>query len=84
MEKNERPRMVSQFEHENALMHYGAVNRRSMIMLIAVCVTCVLMAAIFAVTDTIRDREWQKMFTDILSNYTIEAQEDGVHEFADP
>ena len=82
MENNDKPLTVSRFEHENALMHYGAVNKRSMIVTVAVCITCILLTLIFVTSSALRDREWQKMFTDILSKF--EAQEYGVHQFSDP
>ena len=59
MEKrNDQPRTVSAFEHENALWHYGMVNKRSMIMLISVCVTFVLITLTFVIGYTIREKNW--------------------------
>lgn len=63
MENNERT--VSAFEHENSLMHYGMVNKRSMIMLISVCVTFVLITLIFVIGYTIRERNWLNTITQI-------------------
>ena len=63
MEKNERT--VSAFEHENSLMHYGMVNKRSMIMLISVCVTFVLITLIFVIGYTIREHNWLNTITQI-------------------
>ena len=63
MEKDERT--VSAFEHENSLMHYGMVNKRSMIMLISVCVTFVLITLIFVIGYTIRERNWLDTLTRI-------------------
>lgn len=63
----ETPRTVSQFEHENDLMHYGMVNHRSMVMLIAVCVTCTLIVAIFAFSGAIRDNIREKLWLDTLT-----------------
>ena len=63
MEKDERT--VSAFEHENSLMHYGMVNKRSMIMLISVCVTFVLITLIFVIGYTIRERNWLDTLTQI-------------------
>ena len=58
-------RSVSAFEHENALMHYGMVNKRSMIMLISVCVTFVLITLIFVIGYTVRERNWLDTITRI-------------------
>ncbi len=63
MEKDVRT--VSAFEHENSLMHYGMVNKRSMIMLISVCVTFVLITLIFVIGYTIRERNWLDTLTRI-------------------
>ena len=63
MEKNERT--VSAFEHENSMMHYGMVNKRSMIMLISVCITFVLITLIFVIGYTIRERNWLNTITQI-------------------
>ena len=56
--ENKSERTVSAFEHENSLMHYGMVNKRSMIMLISVCVTFVLITLIFVIGYTIREKNW--------------------------
>ena len=63
----EKERMVSAFEHENALMHYGRVNRRSLIALVCVCVT-------FIVITTIT-RTWNP--NDECALYTLRA-DDGI------
>jgi hypothetical protein len=60
-----KERTVSAFEHENSLMHYGMVNKRSMIMLISVCVTFVLITLIFVIGYTIRERNWLSTITQI-------------------
>ena len=79
MEKNERT--VSAFEHENSLMHYGMVNKRSMIMLISVCVTFVLIMLIFVIGYTIRERNWLDTLTQI---GVTEVAADGVHQQPNP
>lgn len=61
--ENKSERTVSAFEHENSLMHYGMVNKRSMIMLISVCVTFVLITLIFVIGYTIRERNWLDTIT---------------------
>ena len=79
----EEERKVSAFEHENALMHYGNVNKRSMIMLISVCVTFVLITLIFVIGYTVREKNW----LDTISNMrapTVEVAADGVHQQPDP
>ncbi len=79
----DKERTVSAFEHENDLMHYGMVNHRSMIMLIAVCVTFVLITLIFVIGYTVREKNWM----DLLARYypaTTEVAGDGVQQLPDP
>ena len=52
--ENKEARMVSAFEHENALMHYGRVNKRSMAVSISICITCIVIVLIFVIANTIR------------------------------
>lgn len=75
-------RTVSAFEHENSLMHYGMVNKRSMIMLISVCVTFVLITLIFVIGYTVREKNW----LNTLARISPAASEvtDGVHQQPDP
>ena len=75
----ENERKVSAFEHENSLMHYGMVNRRSMIMLISVCVTFVLITLIFVIGYTIREKNWLNTLTRI----GVTEVSDGVHQQPD-
>lgn len=81
MEKqNDAPRTVSAFEHENALWHYGNVNKRSMIMLIAVCVTFVLITLTFVIGYTVCERNW----LGTLSRMGVTEVSDGIHQQPDP
>ena len=79
MENKERT--VSAFEHENSLMHYGMVNKRSMIMLISVCVTFVLITLIFVIGYTVREKNWLNTLTRI---GVTEVADDGVHQQPNP
>lgn len=78
MENKERT--VSAFEHENSLMHYGMVNKRSMIMLISVCVTFVLITLIFVIGYTVREKNWLETLTRI----GVTEVADGVHQQPNP
>lgn len=80
--ENDKVRTVSQFDHENALMHYGMVNKRSMIMLLSVCVTFVLITLIFVIGYTIREKNWLDTLTRI--NPASEVAADGVHQQPNP
>ena len=82
---NEEPRTVSVYEHENALMHYGKVNKRSMIQFITFAVTVIILVSIFVLAYTRREQGWKKLISEIQSRPVIvEVQYDGVHEQPDP
>lgn len=76
---DDSPRMVSAFEHENALMHYGRVNKRMLIALVSICVTFVLVTLIFVMSYTAREREWINLISDLVTPKT-EVSADGVYE----
>ena len=73
---NEEPRTVSVYEHENALMHYGKVNKRSLIALICVCVTFVIITTIFVIAYTIREKNWLNVLTRMQTPAVTEVVED--------
>lgn len=81
--KRDEVRTISAFEHENALMHYGNVNKRSMIMLISVCVTFVLITLIFVIGYTIREKNWLDTLANI-KTATVEVAADGVYQQPNP
>lgn len=81
----DKPRMISAFEHENALMHYGHVNKRSLIALICVCVTFIVITTIFVITYTIREQNWLNAFTQMRSTPAVtEVQNGGIYQSKDP
>ena len=57
---------VSRFEHDKVMLHYNWVNRRSMISLIAVCITMILAILIFATNQTKREQMWQETIKHII------------------
>ena len=82
MEKrNDQPRMVSAFDHENALMHYGMVNKRSMIMLISVCITFVIITLTFVIGYTIREKNWLDTIKSMTPSVEVS---DGIQQQPDP
>lgn len=48
------------YDHQHTMMHYNWVNRRSMISLIAVCITMIIVVFIFATNQTRREEMWQE------------------------
>ena len=71
------------FDHQNTMMHYNWVNRRSMIQLIAVCVMAVIIVFIFTTNQTKREQMWQETIKEIVSQTTA-AEVDNGQQNADP
>ena len=68
------------FDVQNTMMHYNWVNRRSMISLIAVCLTMIIVVFIFATNQTKREQMWQET---IKSMYSTTAEVDHGQQNAD-
>ena len=68
---------VSRFEHDKDLMHYNWVNRRSMISLIAVCITMAIIVLIFVTNQTKREQMWQETIKEIVSQTANPEVSDG-------
>ena len=90
MEKrNDTQQTISKFDHENALMHYGMVNKRSMIMLISVCATFIIVTLTYVIGGTIRDNNREQYWLKVISQLTtpgiteVDAGE-GVHQQPHP
>lgn len=69
------------FDHQETMMHYNWVNRRSMISLIAVCVTMIIVVFIFATNQTKREQMWQET---IKSMYSAAQDANNGQQEADP
>ena len=80
---SEKDRCIPFFDHQNTMMHYNWVNRRSMISLIAVCVTMIVVVFIFATNQTKREQMWQETIKSIISQTSVAEVEDGQQD-ADP
>ena len=73
----DREQTVSAFEHENALWHYGRVNKRSLIALVCVCVTFVIITTIFVIAYTIREKNWLDTLQQIRTPVVEVSHEEG-------
>lgn len=73
--------MVSRFEHENALMHYGRVNKRSLIALICVCVTFIVITTIFVIAYTVREKNWLDTLASIRQTPAVTEVQNGIYEY---
>ena len=70
------------YDHQNTMMHYNWVNRRSMISLIAVCVTMIIVVFIFATNQTKREQMWQETIKSMYNSSITEV--DNGQQDADP
>lgn len=68
------------YDHQHTMMHYNWVNRRSMISLIAVCVTMIIVVFIFASNQTQREKMWQETIKDLYSSTVAAEVQDGTQE----
>ena len=64
------------YDHQNTMMHYNWVNRRSMISLIAVCLTMIIVVFIFATNQTKREQMWQETIKSMY-NSTVTGVDNG-------
>ena len=74
------------YDHQNTMMHYNWVNRRSMIQLIAVCIMAVVMVLIFATNQTQREQMWQETIKNTIEsmNKTTAAEVDNGQQKRNP
>ena len=80
---SEQEKCIPFFDHQNTMMHYNWVNRRSMISLIAVCLTMIIVVFIFASNQTKREQMWQETIKNIVKQTTMSEVEDG-QQVSDP
>ena len=66
-QNNCQEKCIPFYDHQNTMMHYNWVNRRSMISLIAVCVTMIIVVFIFATNQTKREQMWQETIKSMYS-----------------
>lgn len=68
------------YDHQHTMMHYNWVNRRSMISLIAVCVTMIIVVFIFASNQTQREKMWQETIKEMYSSTVTAEVQDGTQQ----
>ena len=74
---SDKERCIPFYDHQNTMMHYNWVNRRSMISLIAVCLTMIIVVFIFATNQTKREQMWQETIKEIVSQTTTAEVDNG-------
>ena len=62
------------FEVQDDRMHYNWVNRRSMISLIAVCITMIIIVIVFTTNQTKREQMWQETIKSMYSATAAEVE----------
>ena len=77
---SEQEKCIPFFDHQNTMMHYNWVNRRSMISLIAVCVTMIIVVFIFASNQTQREKMWQETIKEMYSSMVPAEVQDGTQQ----
>lgn len=73
----EQEKYIPFYDHQDTMMHYNWVNRRSMIQLIAVCLTMIIVVFIFATNQTKREQMWQDTIKQIVNQITMPEVDDG-------
>ena len=68
------------YDHQHTMMHYNWVNRRSMISLIAVCITMIIVVFIFASNQTQREKMWQETIKEMYSSTVAAEVQDGTQQ----
>ena len=68
------------YDHQHTMMHYNWVNRRSMICLIAVCITMIVVVFIFASNQTQREKMWQETIKEMYSSTVPAEVQDGTQQ----
>ena len=68
------------YDHQHTMMHYNWVNRRSMISLIAVCITMIIVVFIFASNQTQREKMWQETIKELYSSTVAAEVQDGTQQ----
>ena len=81
--EEKKPATISVFEHENAMMHKDRDCERMKNIVIAVCVTFVIITIIFVTGYTIRTRIWLDTILQLQQGPTVTEVQNGVHEQPD-
>lgn len=80
---SEQEKCIPFYDHQDTMMHYNWVNRRSMIQLIAVCIMAIVIVFIFTTNQTKREQMWQETIKEVVSQTTT-AEVDNGQQNADP
>ena len=65
--ENKAPACIPFFVHENMTMHYNAVNRRMLVIIITICLAFVTAIGIFVYGNTVREKEILNTMTQLVN-----------------
>ena len=74
---SDKERCIPFYDHQNTMMHYNWVNRRSMIITIVVIVSMVLTNFILATNHTAREKMWKEMIETLVNRTTVAEVDNG-------
>lgn len=80
---SDKERCIPFFDHQNTMMHYNWVNRRSMIITLVVCITMLVTNWILATNHTQREKMWKEMIESLVNRTTV-AEVDNGKQVEDP
>ena len=75
--KNSEEKSIPFYDHQNTLMHYNWVNRRSMIITVVALVTMLITIWILATNHTAREKMWKEMIESLINRPTITEVDNG-------
>ena len=75
--RSDKERCIPFYDHQNTMMHYNWVNRRSMIITIVVIVSMVLTNFILATNHTAREKMWKEMIETLVNRTTVAEVDNG-------
>ena len=68
---SKQERCIPFFDHQNTMMHYNWVNRRSMIISVVICATMLVTNWILATNHTQREKMWKEMIESLVNRTTV-------------
>ena len=74
---SDKERCIPFYDHQNTMMHYNWVNRRSMIIIIVVVAAMVLTNWILATNHTAREKMWKEMIETLVNRTTVAEVDNG-------
>ena len=75
--RSDKERCIPFYDHQNTMMHYNWVNRRSMIIIIVVVAAMVLTNWILATNHTAREKMWKEMIETLVNRTTVAEVDNG-------